>query len=114
MRPQVKVKRRGDDRKVFKQNARAERWANKMLRHCAASRWHAPHSVLVKRRGADWQVRLTLSPLTMYRHAPSQVKVKRRGYDRKFLARVLTVGIERDLVLLTVDHDAFWDASWRR
>ncbi len=38
-----------------------------------------------------------------------QVKVKRRGDDRKFLARVLAVGTECDIVLLTVDDDAFWE-----
>jgi S1-C subfamily serine protease len=35
--------------------------------------------------------------------------VKRRGDDRKFLARVLAVGTECDIVLLTVDDDAFWE-----
>lgn len=44
----------------------------------------------------------------MYWHGPKQVKVKRRGDDRKFLARVLAVGTECDIVLLTVDDDAFW------
>lgn len=40
-----------------------------------------------------------------------QVKVKRRGDDRKFLARVLAVGTECDIALLTVDDDAFWVSS---
>ena len=34
--------------------------------------------------------------------------MKRRGDDRKFLARVLAVGTECDIALLTVDDDAFW------
>ena len=38
----------------------------------------------------------------------SQVKVKRRDDDRKFLARVLAVGTECDVALLTVDDDEFW------
>jgi S1-C subfamily serine protease len=37
-----------------------------------------------------------------------QVKVKRRGDDRKFLARVLSLGTDCDLALLTVDEEAFW------
>ena len=32
---------------------------------------------------------------------PAQVKVKKRGDDRKFLARVLAVGTECDIALLT-------------
>lgn len=39
----------------------------------------------------------------------SQVKVKRRGDDRKYLARVLAVGTECDIALLTVDDAAFWE-----
>lgn len=38
----------------------------------------------------------------------SQVKVKRRGDDRKFLAKVLTIGTECDIALMTVEDDAFW------
>jgi S1-C subfamily serine protease len=41
--------------------------------------------------------------------ACAQVRVKRRGDDRKFLARVLAIGTECDLALLTVDDDAFWE-----
>ena len=37
-----------------------------------------------------------------------QVRVKRRGDDKKFLARVLAIGTECDLALLTVDDEAFW------
>ena len=40
-----------------------------------------------------------------------QVKVKRRGDDRKFLAKVLAVGTECDIALLTVEDDAFWTVS---
>eukprot|EP00854_Cymbomonas_tetramitiformis_P009018 gene9018-10685_t len=39
----------------------------------------------------------------------TQVKVKRRGDDTKFVARVLTIGTECDIALLTVDDDAFWE-----
>lgn len=39
----------------------------------------------------------------------SQVKVKRRGDDTKFLAKVLAVGTECDVALLTVDDDSFWE-----
>ncbi|GAB4817615.1 hypothetical protein N2152v2_004661 [Parachlorella kessleri] len=38
----------------------------------------------------------------------SQVKVKRRADDRKFLARVLAIGTECDVALLTVDDEEFW------
>ena len=38
----------------------------------------------------------------------SQVRVKRRGDDAKFLARVLAIGTECDIALLTVDDPAFW------
>lgn len=40
----------------------------------------------------------------------SQVKVKRRGDDRKFLARVLAIGTECDIALLTVEDEEFWSA----
>lgn len=36
------------------------------------------------------------------------MRVKRRGDDKKFLARVLAIGTECDLALLTVDDEAFW------
>lgn len=42
-------------------------------------------------------------------HGWLQVRVKRRGDDKKYLARVLAIGTECDLALLTVDDDAFWD-----
>ena len=35
--------------------------------------------------------------------------MKRRGDDRKFLARVLAVGTECDIALMTVEDDAFWE-----
>lgn len=31
-----------------------------------------------------------------------------RGDDKKYLAKILAVGNECDLALLTVDDDAFW------
>jgi hypothetical protein len=37
-----------------------------------------------------------------------QVRVKLRGDDKKYLAKILAVGNECDLALLTVDDDAFW------
>ncbi|PRW56735.1 Protease Do-like 9 isoform A [Chlorella sorokiniana] len=38
----------------------------------------------------------------------SQVKVKKRGDDRKWLAKVLAIGTECDIALLTVDDEEFW------
>ncbi|KAF6260729.1 trypsin-like cysteine/serine peptidase domain-containing protein [Scenedesmus sp. NREL 46B-D3] len=38
----------------------------------------------------------------------TQIKVKRRGDDQKFLARVLAIGVDCDMALLTVDDEAFW------
>ena len=38
----------------------------------------------------------------------SQVKVKRRGDDRKFIAKVLAMGTECDIALLTVEDPEFW------
>jgi S1-C subfamily serine protease len=35
--------------------------------------------------------------------------VKRRGDDEKFLARVLALGVDCDIALLTVDDPAFWE-----
>jgi hypothetical protein len=37
-----------------------------------------------------------------------QVKVKKRGDDKKFLAKVLAMGTECDIALLTVDDEDFW------
>jgi S1-C subfamily serine protease len=36
------------------------------------------------------------------------VSLMRRGDDAKYVARVLAVGTECDIALLTVDDDAFW------
>ncbi|KXZ44654.1 hypothetical protein GPECTOR_64g148 [Gonium pectorale] len=41
----------------------------------------------------------------------TQVKVKRRGDDRKYLARVLSVGVDCDIAALEVDDPAFWEPS---
>ena len=42
-------------------------------------------------------------------HLPRlQVKVKRRGDDRKFLARVISVGVDCDIAALQVDDPDFW------
>jgi len=39
----------------------------------------------------------------------TQVKVKKRGDDRKFLARVVSIGIDCDIALLDVDDAEFWE-----
>merc|ERR1719408_1223887 len=39
----------------------------------------------------------------------TQVKAQRRGSDTKHLARVLSVGWECDVAVLTVPDDAFWE-----
>eukprot|EP00899_Mesostigma_viride_P028424 jgi/Mesvir1/8767/Mv02684-RA.2 len=39
----------------------------------------------------------------------TQVKLKRRGTDTKYVARVLAIGTECDIALLTVDDDNFWE-----
>eukprot|EP00271_Cylindrocystis_brebissonii_P001037 TRINITY_DN11285_c1_g2_i3.p1 TRINITY_DN11285_c1_g2~~TRINITY_DN11285_c1_g2_i3.p1 ORF type:complete len:771 (+),score=157.38 TRINITY_DN11285_c1_g2_i3:347-2314(+) len=41
----------------------------------------------------------------------SQVKVQRRGDESKFAAKVLAIGPECDLALLTVADEEFWEAS---
>ena len=38
-----------------------------------------------------------------------QVKVKRRGSDQKYVARVLAMGVECDIALLTVEEEEFWE-----
>lgn len=39
----------------------------------------------------------------------TQVKLKKRGSDKKYVAKVLAIGVECDLALLTVDDDEFFD-----
>jgi S1-C subfamily serine protease len=39
----------------------------------------------------------------------TQVKVKRRGSDTKYVARVLAIGVECDIALLTVEDESFWE-----
>ena len=39
----------------------------------------------------------------------TQVKVKRCGSDEKHVARVLSIGIECDIAMLTVDDESFWE-----
>ncbi|GIM06582.1 hypothetical protein Vretimale_10808 [Volvox reticuliferus] len=41
----------------------------------------------------------------------TQVKVKRRGDDRKFLARVISVGVDCDIAALEVDDPEFWGTT---
>eukprot|EP00252_Welwitschia_mirabilis_P012102 TRINITY_DN2692_c0_g1_i4.p1 TRINITY_DN2692_c0_g1~~TRINITY_DN2692_c0_g1_i4.p1 ORF type:complete len:755 (-),score=151.93 TRINITY_DN2692_c0_g1_i4:281-2545(-) len=41
----------------------------------------------------------------------TQVKLKKRGSDTKYLARVLAIGTECDIALLTVDDEEFWEES---
>ena len=38
-----------------------------------------------------------------------QVQVKRRDKDRKFMARVLAIGTDCDIALLTVEESEFWE-----
>lgn len=38
----------------------------------------------------------------------TQVKLKKRGEDKKYVARVLAIGVECDLALLTVDDESFF------
>lgn len=38
----------------------------------------------------------------------TQVKVRRRGSPTKFIAKVLAIGRDCDMALLTVEDDAFW------
>ncbi|MED6106034.1 Protease Do-like 9 [Stylosanthes scabra] len=38
----------------------------------------------------------------------TQVKVKKRGSDTKYLAKVLAIGTECDIAMLSVDDDEFW------
>jgi len=37
--------------------------------------------------------------------------VKRRGDDQKFIAKVLAIGSECDVALLTVSDEAFWEGA---
>ncbi|KAI3884401.1 hypothetical protein MKW92_045994, partial [Papaver armeniacum] len=39
----------------------------------------------------------------------TQVKLKKRGSDVKYLAKVLAIGSECDIAMLTVEDDEFWD-----
>ncbi len=49
----------------------------------------------------------TSPPAACLPGAPPQVK--KRGDDRKYLARVLSIGIECDIALLAVDDPSFWE-----
>lgn len=40
-----------------------------------------------------------------------QVKVKKRGDDRKFLANVLSIGVDCDVALLDVTDESFWEGA---
>jgi len=40
-----------------------------------------------------------------------QVKVKKRGDDRKFLAKVLSIGVDCDVALLDVTDESFWEGA---
>lgn len=51
----------------------------------------------------------SLYGVTLMHMAFVQVKVKRRGDDRKFLARVLSIGVDCDVALLKVDDPAFYE-----
>ncbi|MCL7036291.1 hypothetical protein MKW94_026798, partial [Papaver nudicaule] len=39
----------------------------------------------------------------------TQVKLKKRGSDVKYLAKVLAIGNECDIAMLTVEDDEFWE-----
>ncbi|XP_030521722.1 protease Do-like 9 isoform X2 [Rhodamnia argentea] len=39
----------------------------------------------------------------------TQVKVKKRGSDTKYVAKVLAIGTECDIAMLSVDDDDFWE-----
>ncbi|KAF8005978.1 hypothetical protein BT93_K0303 [Corymbia citriodora subsp. variegata] len=39
----------------------------------------------------------------------TQVKVKKRGSDTKYVAKVLAIGTECDIAMLTIDDDEFWE-----
>ena len=39
----------------------------------------------------------------------TQVKVKKRGSDKKFIAKVLAIGTECDLALLSVEDEKFFE-----
>ncbi|CAH9146514.1 unnamed protein product [Cuscuta epithymum] len=41
----------------------------------------------------------------------TQVKLKKRGSDTKYLAKVLAIGTECDVALLTVEDDEFWEGA---
>ena len=41
----------------------------------------------------------------------SQVKIKKRGDNRKFIAKVLSVGEECDIALLSVEDSEFWEGT---
>ncbi|KAG0474142.1 hypothetical protein HPP92_015999 [Vanilla planifolia] len=41
----------------------------------------------------------------------TQVKVKKRGDDTKYVAKVLTTGVECDIALLSVDSEEFWKGA---
>ncbi|GFR40455.1 hypothetical protein Agub_g1013 [Astrephomene gubernaculifera] len=58
---------------------------------------------LVSHAGSTWL--LTNAHSVDYH---TQVKVKRRGDDRKYLARVLSVGVDCDIAALQVDDPDFW------
>ncbi|KAJ3702015.1 hypothetical protein LUZ61_005720 [Rhynchospora tenuis] len=41
----------------------------------------------------------------------AQVKVKKRGDDTKYVAKVLAIGIECDMALLSVENEKFWKGT---
>lgn len=68
------------------------------------------HSSQVCKRGhwtpARWRLLVCRSRCLLTTSASAQVKLKHRGSEVKYLARVLAVGSECDLALLTVDDPA--------
>ncbi len=62
----------------------------------------------VQHAGASGMRMESVAVFHVWRYVPMQVKVKKRGDDRKFIARVLSIGVDCDVALLTVDDDEFW------
>ena len=58
--------------------------------------------------------RLFPHSLSLLMLLPPQIKVKRRGDDQKFLARVLAIGVECDMALLTGEGSGLKGERQRR
>ncbi|KAI8477127.1 MAG: trypsin-like serine protease [Monoraphidium minutum] len=65
--------------------------------------------ILTNAHSVDYHTQARAAGGALLRDALARVKVKRRGDDRKFIARVLSVGVDCDIALLTVDDPEFWE-----